>query len=67
MKMFRFEDMKGNDIFNALLEDDNVYICLYGSLKLGKLPRDLEVGESCVQKYSMSMTGPTDYRIIRVE
>lgn len=67
MKKFRVEDMNGNDVFGLPLPEDNVYISQYGALKHGKRPKELEVGESCVQTYSQSMQTPTDYRVIRIE
>ena len=45
----------------------NPYVSSYAKVVSGKMVRDLEVGESCVAEYNVSGTGPTTYRILRVE
>lgn len=44
----------------------NVYIMAYGLLVSGHPPGQLEVGDSCVKRYSLSGERPTEYRIVRV-
>ncbi len=60
------DDGKDQDVMGPL-EEGNVYIQAYGTLVSGKPPRCLEVGESCIKRYSLSGQKPTTYKIVRVE
>ena len=67
-KKFRLLDMHGNDVMGGLLSSLNPYVSCYGvPVKNGKLPQDLEVGESCKMVYNLSGQKPTEYFIKREE
>lgn len=61
------DDGKDSDILGCMLDLNNVYIKTYGSLISGKLPEQLDVGESCIKRYALSGQKPTTYKIVRVE
>lgn len=47
---------------------DNPFVSLYGvPLRGNRHPRDLAIGESCLQQYAVSGQAPGVYKILRVE
>lgn len=65
MKMFRLLEADV-DVMGGDLPYDNPFVSLYGALIEGRPPSELEVGEACFQRYSMSGMKPTTYKLLRV-
>lgn len=69
MKKFSIQDENANVVAGMSdLSEDNVYVSTYGSLLPGhKKPSELEVGELCKKKYSLSGQKGKVYVIVRTE
>jgi hypothetical protein len=67
-KMFKLVNPGTNeDVFGGEISRDNVYINTYPSVLANEKPiDDLEVGEGCLAKYSLSGTSGT-YKIVRTK
>lgn len=68
-KRFHIRDTRTDaDVLGGAIEEANAYISAYGGPvnKGDKHPRDLDVGESVLRRYSLS--GSTGvYRVVRVD
>lgn len=67
MKKFKLMTHNDEDVLGGAVGIDNVYIRAYGAHVSGRLVDQLDVGESCVKRYSLSGQKPTTYKIVRVE
>lgn len=69
MKKFKILDGNDSDVLGGVVSEDNVFISVYGGdIIEGKLPADLEIGESCRRRYNMSPgRKQAVYKILRVQ
>ena len=68
-KRFVLKDTRTDeDVLGGPVTEDNAYVTLYGSpVNAGdKSPKELNVGESVLRRYSLSGSSGT-YRLVRLE